>query len=166
MNHSDVFSTPEETIKQLSLELREVRDLLREAVSKLSRIETRARRVFPSAFPPTTKQGRGPGQSPAEGTSTISPEQALQIYDEVVVLARTGKPEEVERRLASIATPDLVLLAKELGLPGGKNKPSPKQLIAKILGRVKESIMLSKHTYREKPDSEGSSSLEPPSATR
>jgi len=148
MNQGDVFSTPEEAVRQLAAELRELRELLREVSAKLSRIETRAKRTFPSAFPPAQKRALSEGSPPGVETPSISPDEALRIYDEVVVMARNAKREEAERRLASMAVADLVLVVKEIGLSIGKSKPSSKLLIAKILGRAKESVMLSQHTTR------------------
>jgi hypothetical protein len=41
-----------------------------------------------------------------------------------------------------------VSFLKELGLPLGKSKPSKKRLTNAILGRVKQSVMLSQHSIR------------------
>jgi uncharacterized protein YukE len=46
-----MFRTPEEEVKELVKELRELKDVLREISSKVTHIETRAKRAFPAAFP-------------------------------------------------------------------------------------------------------------------
>lgn len=143
----DLFNTPTEEVDRLVMELRETKDALRELSGKLTRIETRLKRVFPRAFPARqmgTKQKAASGQEPP----TLTPESAIALYGELVELATKGQIEEVQRRLSSANLSDLSFLRRELGAPLGKKKPSPKTLIDSILGRIKESVMLSKHTNR------------------
>jgi len=149
MNPDDFFSTPEEAVKQLALELRELREMLREMSAKLSRIETRAKRTFPSGFPAKPKRPQGTQPDSGLEPPTISPDRALQLYDELVIMVRNGNRDGAERQLGSMGVSDLALLVKELGLSAGKSKPSSKFLISRILGRAKESVMLSKHASRD-----------------
>jgi hypothetical protein len=145
---ADLFSTPTDEVNRLVSELRETKEALRDLSSRLGRIETRLKRVFPSAFPkkePVAKK-RGPAiQEPP----TLTAEQAMTLYQELVDLARKDQLAEVRSRLSSMNLPDLSLLRTELGAPLGKKKPSAKALTDAILGRIKESVMLSKHTNRQ-----------------
>ncbi len=145
----DLFNTPTEEVNRLVSELHETKEALRDLSSKLSRIETRLKRVFPSAFPKkkdavTKKRGSAIQEAP-----TLTAEQAMTLYQELVDLARKDQLTEVRRRLSSMNAADLSLLRTELGAPLGKRKASAKALTDAILGRIKESVMLSKHTDRQ-----------------
>ncbi len=73
----------------------------------------------------------------------------MALYEELIEHARKDRFEEVRQRLSSLSLPDLSLLRRELGASLGKRKASPKVLIETIVGRIKESVMLSKHTNRQ-----------------
>jgi hypothetical protein len=145
----DLFNTASEEVARLIAEVRETKELLRELSSKLSRIDTRLRRAFPPAFAKEKERKTRGGMSAGHEAPTISPEQATALYEELVGLARENRFEEVQNRLSSLSVADLSLLRQELGASLGKRKPSPKTLIELILGRIKESVMLSKHTNRQ-----------------
>lgn len=137
-----MFRTPEEEVKELVKELRELKDVLREISSKVTHIETRAKRAFPAAFPKAPPGPRPPVPKITD-PPTISQQEALKLYDDLVVLAKQGDKGEVQHRLEKMGLPDLSLLSRELGVSLGKSKPSRKALIHGVLGRINESMMLS-----------------------
>ena len=145
----DPFNTPTEEVNRLVAEVRETKELLRELSSKLSRIETRLKRVFPPAFAKKNDEATRERVPAGRKAPTLTVGQAMILYQELVDSARKDQFEEVHRRLSSFGLADLSLLQRELGASLGKKKPSAKALITAILGRVKESIMLSKHTNRQ-----------------
>lgn len=145
MTEQDIFRSKEEEAKQVAAEIRELKEIVREVSGKLGRIETRMKRAFPEAFVVTPRRR----DSILHGTSTLSPQQALQIYDELVESARGGDRENVQRRLNEVDVADLWLMVRELGVSLGKKKPSRKSLTAAIIARINESVMLSRHVSRE-----------------
>lgn len=143
-----LFNTPAEEADRLVAELHETKDVLRELSGKLTRIETRLKRVFPEAFAArnrVTKERVASGQA----EPTLTPESALAMYEQLVQTARVGHIEEARQRLLALPVPDLSVLRRELGAPLAKKKPSQRALVESILGRVRESVMLSKHTNRQ-----------------
>lgn len=145
----DLFNTPAEEVSRLVSELQETKQALRDLSSKLGRIETRMKRVFPSAFPKKTEPVAKRRAPAIQEPPTLTVEQAMTLYQELVDLAKKDQLAEVHRRLSSMNLADLSLLRAELGAPLGKKKPSAKSLTDAILGRIKESVMLSKHTDRQ-----------------
>lgn len=146
-----MFRTPEDELKELVKELRELKDVLREISSKVAHMETRAKRAFPTAFPKTPAGPRAAAPKITD-PSTISQTEALKLYDDLVALAKQGDKGEVQRSLEKMILPDLLLLSRELGVSLGKRKPSRKVLMNAILGRINESIMLSASSFRQKSD--------------
>lgn len=144
-----MFRTPEEEVKELVKEIRELKDVLREISSKVAHIEARSKRAFPAAFP---KASHGPRPAAPKITDppTISQNEALKLYDDLVVLAKQGDKGEVKQRLEKMALPDISLLSRELGVSLGKSKPSRKVLINGVLGRINESMMLSTSSLRQR----------------
>jgi len=107
----DLFNTPAEEVDRLIAELHETKDVLRELSGKLTRIETRLKRAFPQAFAAKTKvikQRAASGQEPP----TLTPENAMALYEELVELARKSQIEEVQRRLSSLDLADLSFLRR------------------------------------------------------
>jgi len=144
-----MFRTPEEEVKELVKELRELKDVLREISSKVTHIEARAQRAFPAAFPKASPGPRPPAPKITD-PPTLSPPDALKLYDEFVALAKQSHKGEVQHRLQKMALPDLSLLSRELGVSLGKSKPSQKVLINGVLRRINESMMLSTSSLRQR----------------
>lgn len=147
-----MFRTQDEEIKELTKELRELKDVLRDISSKVAQIERRVHRSIPAAFPkqPSPRRGQVPKLSEP---ASISSQEALAMYDELVRLAKERKKEAVRRQLEEMPLPDLALLARELGAPLGGKKPSRKTLVSAVLGRVNESVMLSASNLRNTSES-------------
>jgi hypothetical protein len=146
MPETDLFESPQEDFKRIAAELRDIKEALREIGARLARVENRARRAFPSAFPQKPRAERGPS---AQEEPTLTAEQAMVLYSQLVDHARNGEADGVQNRLARLGIADLSLLRRELGAPLGKSKPSRRTLTHAIMGRLRESVMLSKHTTRE-----------------
>lgn len=144
-----MFRTTEEEIRELVKELRELKDVLREISGKVAQVEARAKRAFPAAFPKTQPGQRSPAPKLTD-PPTISPQEALRLYDDLVVMAKQGDKEQAQRRLESMGLADLFLLSRELGVSLGKSKPSRKTLLNGVLGRINESVMLSVSSFRER----------------
>jgi len=148
MNERGELPTQED-VAALAAEVRELKEVLREVSGKLGRIEKRLRFFFPDSFPGGSRKGKEPDIR--ENPPSITPQQALDLYSELVRMARSGQEQEVEARVTAMSLADLALLVKELGAPLGK-KPSRTGLTKSLMGRLKESIMLSRHTSRPGPD--------------
>jgi hypothetical protein len=134
-----------EDVEALAGELRDLREIIREVSGKLGRIEKRLRLFFPQSFP--VERRKEPEADIREMSPTITPQRALEIYTELLEMARTGREQQVESRIAGIVLPDLALLVRELGAPLGK-KPTRTALTKSLMGRLRESMMLSRHTIR------------------
>lgn len=147
MSNNDIFNTPEQEIEIVAKELSEIKEALRELSRKLSRIEARASRAFPSAI---RKHTNATHRKKSETLSIpkMTPEEAVRFYDGVVEQAKDGNIEKARDLLYSLELPDLNLLRSELGVSLGKKKPSRRILMEAILGRVNESVMMTKHLNR------------------
>lgn len=133
-------------VEALAGEMRDLKEALREISGKLGRIEKRLRAFFPTSFP----ESKGRREKPLdlrENPPTMTPQQVLDFYSELVSLARSGQEREVEARAAKLGISDLALLVRELGAPLGK-KPNRTALTKSLIGRLKESVLLSRHTNR------------------
>jgi len=145
----DIFNTPTEEVSRLVAEVRETKELLRELSGKLSRIETRLKRAFPIAFVRNANGTAREKKDSRQGVPTLTGDAAIALYRSLVDLAKMDQIEEVRNRLTALSLPDLSLMRRELGASLGKRKASPKALTEAILGRIRESVMLSKHTNRQ-----------------
>jgi hypothetical protein len=150
MNSENMFHSAEDVAKELAQEIREFKEVLRDISKKLGQLETRAKRAFPSAFPPALPRKQRREESSIAEQPTLSPEEALRVYDELVQLAKRNSRDQAQQRLESMGLPDLALLCKELGVSLGKKKPSRPALIAGVVGRLSESVMLSSSNLRER----------------
>jgi|GEM_PF-975096 CRISPR/Cas system CSM-associated protein Csm2 small subunit len=134
---------------QLVDEISELKEILREVSKKLTRIETKVRR---GAIPATPKVSESTVSQPDETTdkpTNLSAEQVIQIYEQLRLKAKNGKEEEVRKKLLSMTATDLSLICLELGMPPTAKNPSRKKMIEVIIGRIKQSLMLSRHIDRQ-----------------
>jgi len=144
----DLFNTPAEEVGRLVKELGETKEALRELSGGLAHIETRLSRVFPAAFakPPRERKKKADGIAEA---ATLTANTAMALYEQLVEDARNNRFDEVRQKLSSLSVADLSFLRRELGASLGKRKPSAKVLTEVIISRIRESVMLSKHTNRQ-----------------
>lgn len=133
-------------IETLAREMRDLKDSLREISGKLGRMERHLRVFFPASFPKAKAEPRK-RERLEDSPPTMTSEQILSVYNELVDLARTDRGVQVEERLSRLGLGDLTLLVRELGVPTGKN-PTRSALGKSVMGRLKQSIMLSRHTAR------------------
>jgi hypothetical protein len=138
------FRTPEQEVLRLLEECAELRRSLKTISAQLGRMENRVKRAFPNA----AAQMRERKVISQSSKATITPEQALAEFDKVVELAASGANAEAERVLEAKSAPDLRVITKELGVSFPKSKPSIKAMREAIFGKVRESVLLSRHNTR------------------
>lgn len=152
MSNEGPFRTPPEELAVLTREVAEIRAVLRDLVLRLNQIERHARRAF-GVRGESKPKPRKSTPRPALDSPAMSAEDALRFFDQLVEMGRGESAEGVQQRLYQLGIADLRLLAQELGLPGG-TRPSKRAIVTSILGRVRESIMLSKNINVTAPRSE------------
>lgn len=146
---NNVFNTPTDEAVRLASELAQVKDVLRDLLRKVTQLETRAKRTFPGAFPAgAPRHAASPTGESVE--ATFSPNQAMQLFEELVTRVRDGDAHGAERRLEELPLADLEVLRKELGVPLRARRPSRRAATSAITGRIRESVMLTQHTNRER----------------
>jgi hypothetical protein len=139
------FRTPEQEVLKLLEECAELRRTLKSISAQIGRMESRVKRAFPA----TAARARDRRASDANsGKANLTPEQALAEFDRVVGLAASGASDEAERILEAKSAPDLLAIAKELGVTFPKSKPSIRKMREAIFGKVRESVLLSRHNPR------------------
>lgn len=143
------FRTPAEELRRLQQEVAETKAVLKDILGRLNQIQRHVSRLSPRP-----KKGDVTGDTATEiavAPSSLTASEALQVFDGLAQTWRQLGAEAVEDQLAKFPLPELVVLAKELGLPTGK--PSKRGITQKILGRVKESVLLSKNVNVTRPSS-------------
>ena len=147
MTDENVFRSKDEELEKLLREISEIKAAIKDISSAVARIERHVKRSFDIASnPKSAKQGAQPREG-RKGTlekPSITPQQALELFDELSSKWDRSNPQVIEKQLQEIAVADLKLLAHELGI-AFKNKPSRKSLCSGIVGRLNERAMLSKN---------------------
>jgi hypothetical protein len=141
---SEGFRTPPEELRHLLDELAAVRATLRDIGGRLAQIERHVKRAFNVPPRPTSSASSRGSVRAALPPPTLSPAQALSVFDELAPLLEDRGREAVEERLSTLGLSDLKLIAQELGAPLPR-KPSRRALGVAILGRVNESRLLSRN---------------------
>lgn len=139
------FRTPEQEVLKFLDECAELRQTLKTISAQLSRMEMRMKLAFPGVMEQLQERKAGMKRSSA---ASITPEEALSEFDRIVRMAASGASQEAQRTIEKMSTPDLLFLAKELGVSFRKSKPSVKATREAIFGKVRESILLSQHNPR------------------
>jgi len=156
MSERDQFRTTNEELTKLLNEISDIKSTLKEIGGAVFRIERHVKRSFglttPASTPKSANSKPKPRQTELEKPS-ISPEEALRLFDKLAEeWGKTGS-EEVEKRLSAMSIPDLKLMAYELGVTFS-SKPSRRPLVSGILGRLNERALLSKNVNVTRPLSE------------
>jgi hypothetical protein len=125
-------------------EISEIKEILRDVAKKLTRIEAQVKRGVNSASLRSSEL-----QTAAKKTVDLSAEQVIQVYEELRLKAKNGHEAEVRQKLASMSATDLHLMCCELGMPPTSKNPSRKKMFELIIGRIKQSLMLSRHIDRQ-----------------
>jgi hypothetical protein len=148
MTDDNVFKSKEEELQQLTQEITEIKFAIMEISAAVGRIERHVKRSFGI---PTKTEGIKPTspaqkeRKPSQEEPSITPEQALAVFDELSGFWDREKPQVVEARLGDLSIPNLKLIAHELGVIF-PTRPSKKALYSGIIGRLNERAMLSKNT--------------------
>lgn len=145
MNSESEFRNSDQEVLKLLEECGELKRTLKSINAQLGRIESRVK----AAFPKPAKQYQDRKAASARQTnSSLTPSEALAEFDNVVKLASSGATVEAENYLERRSAVDLFSIAKEVGVSFPTNKPSIKTMRQAILGKVRESILLSRHSPR------------------
>jgi hypothetical protein len=162
MNENDPFRDPIHELDRLREDLKGIKGLLKDIAQRVSQIERHVKRAFvPLTREPNTSTVPHRKRSKTlEDPPTIDSHQALVLFDELKPILASDGSEIVITRLEQMTAPNLKLIARELGLTF-KSKPSKKVLSHKILGRMNESVMLSKNVNVTEPLNVGSRTKEP-----
>lgn len=142
-----VFNTPTDEAARLASELVQVKEVLRDLLRKVTQLETRAKRAFSTSFPRELPR-RSSTSEATEGE--MSPPEAMKLFEELVASVRSGNTQGAEKRLEELPIADLEVLRRELGVSLKSRRPSRRAATAAIAGRIRESIMLTQHTNRER----------------
>jgi hypothetical protein len=147
----DDFRSPTEELNHLLKQVTEIKDALREIGARVLQIERHVKRAFGVAADSEKKQPAQPRRQTALPPPTVTPAEALKLFDELLPLLRSAGPDGVRKRLSSVEVSDLKLLVQELGAPL-PSKPSRSALTSAILSRASESILLSRNRNVRAPD--------------
>jgi hypothetical protein len=138
------FRTPEQEVLKLLEECAELRQTLKSMSAQLSRMEARVKHAFPAV----SERALVRKTDGSHLSAPISAEQALAEFDRVVKLATSGAHDEAERILQEKPASDLLAIAKEVGVSFPTSKPSIRTMREAIFGKVRESILLTRHNPR------------------
>ena len=163
MSNGNAFRSKEQELERLVQEIADVKCAVREISVAVGRIERHVRRAFEIPKPSREKASKEKNLEGVETRGeapTISPEEALKIFDDLSVLYGEGRGTVAEDMLQKMSIPDLRLLARELGVTF-RSRPSKKSLCSGIIGRLNEKAMLSKNVNVTRPRTESSASGDP-----
>ncbi|MEG3860414.1 hypothetical protein [Microcoleus sp. herbarium12] len=129
-------------------EIGELKEILREVSKKLTRIEAQVKRGGLSAGSKTSEL---PAVAVAnvDKPANLSTDNVLEVYEELRLQAKKGHELEVRQKLSAMSATDLNLMCCELGMPPSSKNPSRKKMFELIIGRIKQSLMLSRHIDRQ-----------------
>jgi cysteinyl-tRNA synthetase len=138
----------EQTV-QLVDEIGELKEILREVSRKLTRIETKVKRGATAAASKTSEVQNYQAAVDVNKSANLSAENVLQVYEELRLKAKNGNEQEVTQKLLAMSATDLNLMCCELGMPPTSKNPSRRKMFDLIIGRIKQSLMLSRHIDRQ-----------------
>jgi hypothetical protein len=138
------FRSGEQEVLKLLEECAELRRTLKVISAQVGRMENRVKRAFPAV----TEKLQERQKRSLDKDSLVSPEEALAEFDGIVSLASSGQTEQAEQALRHKSASELRAMAKELGITFPKSKPSVNAMREAIFGKVRESILLTRHSPR------------------
>jgi hypothetical protein len=130
-------------------EIGELKEILREVSKKLTRIEAQVKRGGLYAGSKTSEPAVAVAAADVEKPANLSADNVLEVYEELRLQAKKGHELEVRQKLAAMSANDLNLMCCELGMPPSSKNPSRKKMFELIIGRIKQSLMLSRHIDRQ-----------------
>ncbi|MEG4456997.1 hypothetical protein [Microcoleus sp. N9_A1] len=146
MSKKEILAASEQESGGLVEEIGELKEILRDVARKLTRLETQVKRVVISAGSKTSDIPRG---ADVNKRANLSAANVLEVYEELRLQAKNGNEEEVRQKLLAMSANDLNLMCCELGMPPSSKNPSRKKMFELIIGRIKQSLMLSRHIDRQ-----------------
>ena len=146
MIKKDILAAGEQKSGGLVDEISELKEILREVSKKLTRIEAQVKRGNLSAG---SKNSELPTVADVDQPANLSAGNFLEVYEELRLQAKKGHELEVRQKLSAMSATDLNLMCCELGMPPSSKNPSRKKMFELIIGRIKQSLMLSRHIDRQ-----------------
>ncbi|MGB3264291.1 MAG: hypothetical protein WBA89_10035 [Microcoleus sp.] len=146
MIKKDILAAADEETRGLVDEIGELKEILREVSKKLTRIEAQVKRGVLSA---ASKHSQLSTVADVNKPASLSAGNVLEVYEELRLQAKNGRELEVRQKLSAMSATDLNLMCCELGMPPSSKNPSRKKMFELIIGRIKQSLMLSRHIDRQ-----------------
>ncbi|MEG4802880.1 hypothetical protein QUB63_10250 [Microcoleus sp. ARI1-B5] len=146
MIKKDILANGEQKSGGLVDEISELKEILREVSKKLTRIEAQVKRGGLAAGSKTSELLT---VADVDRPANLSAGNVLEVYEELRLQAKKGHELEVRQKLAAMSATDLNLMCCELGMPPSSKNPSRKKMFELIIGRIKQSLMLSRHIDRQ-----------------
>jgi len=146
------FRDSEQEVIKLLEECAEMRRMLKSISGQLVRIESRVKHAFPAATQKVKARELARSNAAAH---PLSAEDALAEFDKLVALVTSGASHDAERIVDSHSSAELLAMARELGVSFSNGRPSVKDLRAAVFGKVRESVLLSRHNTRAPVPSRG-----------
>ena len=146
MSKKEILAASEQESGGLVEEIGELKEILRDVARKLARLETQVKRGVISAGSKTSDIARS---ADVNKPVNLSAANVLEVYEELRLQAKNGNEEEVRQNLLAMSSSDLNLMCCELGMPPSSKNPSRKKMFELIIGRIKQSLRLSRHIDRQ-----------------
>ncbi|MEG4520907.1 MULTISPECIES: hypothetical protein [unclassified Microcoleus] len=146
MSKKEILAASEQESGGLVEEIGELKEILRDVARKLTRLETQVKRGVISAG---SKTSDIPRAADVNKPVNLSAGNVLEVYEELRLQAKNGNEEEVRQKLLAMSATDLNLMCCELGMPPSSKNPSRKKMFELIIGRIKQSLRLSRHIDRQ-----------------
>ena len=146
MSKKESLAASEQESGGLVEEIGELKEILRDVSRKLTRLETQVKRGVLSAGSKTSDIPTGVD---VNKPANLSAANVLEVYEELRLQAKNGNEEEVRKKLLAMSATDLNLMCCELGMPPSSKNPSRKKMFELIIGRIKQSLRLSRHIDRQ-----------------
>ncbi|MBD1830099.1 hypothetical protein NDI47_15945 [Microcoleus vaginatus GB1-A2] len=146
MSKKEILAASEQESGGLVEEIGELKEILRDVARKLTRLETQVKRGVISAGSKTSDIPTG---ADVNKPANLSAGNVLEVYEELRLQAKNGNEEEVRQKLLAMSATDLNLMCCELGMPPSSKNPSRKKMFELIIGRIKQSLRLSRHIDRQ-----------------
>ena len=146
MSKKETLAASEQESGGLVEQIGELKEILRDVSRKLTRLETQVKRGVLSA---RSKTSDIPTGADVNKPANLSAANVLEVYEELRLQAKNGNEEEVRQKLLAMSATDLNLMCCELGMPPSSKNPSRKKMFELIIGRIKQSLRLSRHIDRQ-----------------
>ena len=146
MSKKEILAASEQDNGGLVEQIGELKEILQDVSRKLTRLETQVKRGVISAGSKTSDIPTG---ADVNKPANLSAANVLEVYEELRLQAKNGNEEEVRKKLLAMSATDLNLMCCELGMPPSSKNPSRKKMFELIIGRIKQSLRLSRHIDRQ-----------------